>query len=178
MKDALPAVHDRLPAGELDEGAMTQLLGYQLAQATVTTNLVFTTVMEAEFELRKVELSVLTLIDANPGVTASQLAVALAVTPPNITMWLDRMDGRGLVERERSAVDRRAQHLRTTALGSNLARQATQRLAEVEQATLAGLSPGERVMLTELLHKVANCRHKLVRPTGTPAPNPTASAVN
>lgn len=174
MKPRTDATLDTTPAGRLDEGLMGPIVGYQLAQAAVTTNQVFAAAaLGAEVDLRQVEFTILALVDANPDLLATTLARALAVTPPNITMWLDRLGSRGLVERVRSATDRRAQHLRTTPAGAATAARLAQRVAEAEQAALGGLSPGERAMLLELLHKVARCRGRTARsraaaPAGVP----------
>ena len=48
--------------------------------------------------------------------------------------------------------------VRLTSRGEDTARRATQAIQAAEQASLASLSVGERVMLAELLHKVAGCR--------------------
>jgi DNA-binding MarR family transcriptional regulator len=89
---------------------------------------------------------------------ARQLARSLAVTPPDITVLLDRLVARGLVVRTRSPSDARVQPLRATEAGAALASQSTQRLLAGEDAALAGLSTAERGMLIELLHKVALAR--------------------
>lgn len=155
-----PAARDQTPYGRLAEAGLHGILGYQLAQAAITTTRVFTERVGQPSELRPVEFTILTLVHENPGVSARQLADALAVTPPNITMWIDKLERRGLIARERSTTDRRAQHIRTTPAGAALARQAVERVLEGEQATLAALSPAERAMLIELLHKVARCRRR------------------
>jgi DNA-binding MarR family transcriptional regulator len=146
--------------GQLAEADLHHILGYQLAQASVTTTQVFSSQVGQGFELRPVEFTILTLVDENPDVSAKQLALALALAPPNITVWIDRLERRGLVQRERSTTDRRAQHIRTTARGAALARDAVQRIVAGESAALAGLSAAERAMLVELLHKVARARGK------------------
>jgi DNA-binding MarR family transcriptional regulator len=97
---------------------------------------------------------------ANDGATARQLARALAVTPPNIALWLDRLASRGLIERERSVADGRMQHIHITPNGDALASGAAQALVEAEQLMFAGLSAAERAMLVELLHKAAQARQR------------------
>jgi DNA-binding MarR family transcriptional regulator len=152
--------HDT-PFGRLDEGSLAGIVGYQLAQATIATSQVFADLVGKPLELRPVEFTVLALIDRNPDLSATQLARALAVTSPNIKMWIDRLEGRGLVERTRSEADRRAQHLRATARGVALIRRAAQRVTEGERAALSALSTGELAILVELLHKVAKCRQRV-----------------
>jgi DNA-binding MarR family transcriptional regulator len=156
---AKTAAAELTPFGKLAEAGLHHILGYQLAQATITATAVFSRQVGQNFELRPVEFTILTLVHENPGVTAKQLARALALAPPNITVWMERLEGRGLIERERSTTDRRAQHIRTTGAGATLARDALQRIVDGENEVLAGLSAGERAMLGELLHKVARARH-------------------
>lgn len=42
----------------------------------------------------------LVLAHENPGSTAARLARALAVSAPNITMWLEKLQRRGPMRRE------------------------------------------------------------------------------
>ena len=153
-------VQDRTPLARLAEGALHAVVGYQLAQATIVTMQVFDTEVGSAGKLRPVEYTMLALVHANPDVTARQLARGLAVTPPNIAVWLDRLESRGLVTRSRSAADARLQHIRATAAGAALARRSTQRLIDGEAAALAVLSSAELAMLVEMLHKVAMTRKR------------------
>jgi DNA-binding MarR family transcriptional regulator len=160
MKSKPAESPETTPFGRLAEAGMHRIIGYQLAQAAIATTQVFITQVGSPFDLRPVEFTILTLVDENPGVSAKQLAQALAVTAPNITMWIERLEVRQLIERERNQSDRRAQHIRTTAQGSIIVRNAVKLLTEGEQLQFAALSGGERAILIELLHKVARCRGK------------------
>jgi DNA-binding MarR family transcriptional regulator len=149
---------ERTPLARLSEGMLRGIVGYQLAQAALATNEVFDACVGTVQGLRRVEFTLLALIDANPGVTARQLAKALAVTPPNVAVMLDRLEERGLVQRERGTADARMQHLSLSAAGTALVRQAAAALQAGESTSLAGLSAAERAMLAELLHKAAQAR--------------------
>ena len=151
---------DRTPQSRLAEGAVHAIVGYQLAQASIVTDQVFEDRVGKGGGLRRVEFTILALVQANPGVTARSLARALAVTPPNIAIWIDRLESRQLVERSRSDSDGRVQHIRLTKAGTTLVQQCTQRLLDGEQAALASLSAAERAMLVELLHKLALARRR------------------
>jgi DNA-binding MarR family transcriptional regulator len=152
---------ERTPLTRLREGSAHGLVGYQLAQAAIVTNQVFDErVGHTRSGLRRVEFTILALVQGNRDVTARQLARALAVTPPNIAIWLDKLESRGLVERERSSSDARMQHVRLTARGSALVERSVQTLLEGERVALEALSAAERAMLVELLHKVALSRRK------------------
>jgi DNA-binding MarR family transcriptional regulator len=147
------------PAGHLVEAGMQQIAGYQLAQAGITTDAVFRQAVGQPLGLRRVEYTILMLIRENPACTSGRLVRALDVTAPNITMWVDKLEQRGLVRRAQSTADRRANHLELTDEGEALARDATQRVLQAEAQVLSAvLSPGERAILLELLHKVALCR--------------------
>jgi DNA-binding MarR family transcriptional regulator len=66
---------------------------------------------------------------------------------------IDKMAARGLVERRRSSTDGRALDVLLTAEGEALARTAHGKSLSMEDGLLQRLSPGERVMLRELLVK-------------------------
>ena len=139
-----------VPAPRLDD-----VLGYQLARASIRTHDVFFEVAGVPLDVRPVEYTILSLIGENPDLSAARLAQLLAVTAPNITAWLGKLEKRGLVMRVASETDRRAQVLSLTPAGSQLAADATQRLVEAERATFSTLSHGEYVLLGELLRKLA-----------------------
>jgi DNA-binding MarR family transcriptional regulator len=149
---------DRTPHARLAEGPLHGIVGYQLAQAGVVTDAVFEAAVQLPEGLRRLEFSVLCLVQANADVSARQLAKALNVTPPHIAISLDRLETRGLVARRRSAADARVQHLRLTRVGQTLVQAAVARVQAAEAAALATLSPAERAMLLELLHKLARSR--------------------
>src|SRR5262245_56437446 len=150
---------DRTPLARLSEGGAHAIVGYQLAMAAIVTNQVFDERV-GRGGLRRVEFTILALVQSNPDVTARQLARALAVTPPNIAIWLDKLESRSLVARERSTADARMQHVRLTSRGKALVERSVQALLEGEHDALGGLSGAERAMLVELLHKVALARRK------------------
>lgn len=146
------------PAGKLLEAELKAVIGYQMAQASVVLDRIFQNTVGTQKALHRVEYTILMLVRANPGCTASSLAKALDVSTPNMALWLERVTAKELLERTPSAADRRSNHLRLTPRGEETARGATQAILAAEQASLAALSVGERVMLAELLHKVAGCR--------------------
>lgn len=149
---------DRTPAGGLGEGSMHGLLGYQLAQASIVTTRAFMRVVGKPMQLRPVEFTILHLLHQNADVTTTALARALAMTSPGVAAWLERLESRGLLERERSEADRRAQHLRLTRPGAEIASKALKLLLAADVELLAHLSDGEHRILLELLHKVARAR--------------------
>ena len=146
------------PSGGLAENLLQRLLGYQIAQAAIVTIAVFEHDVGRPLGLRPVEYTILMLVTENPGVSPAQLSRALAVTRPNMTLWIAKLEARGLVKREKNVSDRRGQHLHATRKGAALAAKATRLLLEGERSACATLSEAERLMLAELLHKLACVR--------------------
>jgi DNA-binding MarR family transcriptional regulator len=152
------------PAGEpkhpraldrLDEGAVLHILGYRLAQASILMRQVFNQHVGEPLDLRTVEFTLLLLLLTNDDVTPSQISRTLAISAPNLTQLLDRLAERGLVARERSQHDRRAQHIRLTRTGRALAKKAHEISLGMEQEALRHLSDAERAILLELLQRVS-----------------------
>jgi DNA-binding MarR family transcriptional regulator len=150
-----PEPSDHPPQSRLTEGCVHPIVGYQLAQAAVATTQVFMQQVGRPLKLRPVEFTILALVRDNPDATARQVARALAITPPNVALWLEKLESRGLVMRTRSERDARMQHIRATAAGAALALKAAARLVDGERAALSALSAAEQAMLVELLHKIA-----------------------
>jgi DNA-binding MarR family transcriptional regulator len=151
---------DLTPQSRLIEGCVHPIVGYQLAQATVATTQVFMERVGRPMKLRPVEFTILALVRDNPDATAGQIARALAMTPPNIALWLDKLERRQLVTRTRSARDARMHNIRATPTGDALALKAAERLVEGERESLSVLSAAEQAMLVELLHKIALGRRR------------------
>ena len=112
---------------------MHDLLGYQLAQAAILTSEAFTRAVGEPLDLRKVEFTILQLVRANAPVTAVRVAKSLAVTTPGVKVWLDQLEQRGLIVRERGSVDRRTQDLRITRKGDALVSKALTALLEADR---------------------------------------------
>lgn len=167
-KSNITSTFDLTPRGRLDEGEMHDLLGYLIAQASVITAHDFEREVGKTLALRPVEFTVLQLVRQNEGVSPTRLSQALAISTPAITVYLDRLEQRGLLVRERSVADGRAQHVRLTPAGIELVSQALNGLLNSQQSLLAHFSLGERTLLLELLRKLGHAtKHEQKKP-----PNP------
>jgi DNA-binding MarR family transcriptional regulator len=142
--------------GPLDSSLIEHVVGYQLAIATVMTRQVYQERIGAPHELRPVEFTLLMLLLGNPGASPKQLGRALRLPAPNVTVLIDRMAGRGLVERRRSSTDGRALEVLLTADGETLARCTHAVSLTMESDLLGRFTPGERVMLRELLARLGD----------------------
>lgn len=151
----MPASKDKPKTPGLDQSCLQHLLGYQIARADVPTRRAFAEHIGRPLELSPVEFSSLVLLAFNPATTPKQLAEALAMVAPAVTVLLDRLEKRGLIERARSDSDRRAQIVSLTAAGRELALKAHALSMDMEREVLGALSAAERAILIELLQKVA-----------------------
>ena len=143
------------PHSDLSEGDIYQLVGYQLAQAEIVTTKLFNQTAHTKFGIKPVELTILELLRANHDATPSQLAKALSISMPSTTIWLDKLEEKGYIERQRSADDKRVQRISITKSGSGVAKKSIHGLIEAERQSLNQLTPDERATLIALLHKIA-----------------------
>jgi len=150
-----PAGGARPAPPTLSLGVLSDVLGYHIAQAAVTTVDTFERHVGQPFGLRKVEYSLLLLLLANGPLTPKRLGQALALSAPNLTQLLDRLQDRALIRRERSATDGRSQNIVLTDAGQHLAEAGAAAAEPMERELDDRLSRAERMMLIELLRKVA-----------------------
>ena len=136
-------------------GALEDVLGYHVAQAAVVTGTSFMRHVGEPLALRKVEYSLLMLLLANGPQSPKRLGQALALSAPNLTLLLDRLQVRGLIRRERSQTDRRSHNIVLTADGLALAERGAAAVEAMEAEVTDRLSRAERLMLIELLRKVS-----------------------
>lgn len=121
------------PSVALDEAAMKELVGYQLAQASIVTIEVFDEQVGRPQDLKAVEYTMLALIQANPGVSPARLRKALCLSAPYVTSSLEKLHTRGFILREVNQQDRRGQHLRVTRAAERLVAELTQTLLAAER---------------------------------------------
>jgi DNA-binding MarR family transcriptional regulator len=134
--------------------SLSQITGYQLTRANIVGLRSYARDIEREFDLRPVEYTILQLVREGQCTTPSQLAKELSITPPSMSVWLDKLSERKLLARSKSALDGRASQVQLTAAGTRLITQAHEALLKSEQRLLSPLSAGERVMLLEILNKL------------------------
>ena len=143
--------------GDIDTSYLESLTGYNARRAALTIISVFLERM-AQYELRPVDFSVLSLIANNPGITSRQLCGALDILPPNLVGMLRHLEGRGVIEKRDHPTDRRAQGLHLSAAGKKLYAKAQRTATELEVDALGDLSVEERETLHSLLRRVYRTR--------------------
>ena len=138
---------------QVDTRYLQTLLGYNARRAALTIIEGFLERM-AEFGLRPVDFSVMSVIHHNPGVTSRQLCAALNLLPPNLVGLVQSLEARGLIQRQPHPTDGRAMGLHPTPQGVALMQQAEQAAADLEIEKSARLTPSQRKTLVELLQKI------------------------
>ena len=147
-----PAAEDASP---VSLGALASLVGYHIAQARLVSNRAFERHVGGRFELRRVEFSLLVLLDTNGPLSPKDLVRVLSLSAPNLTLLLDRMQQRGLVQRERHPRDGRSQLIVITDAGRTTAVAAASAAHQMELDLQVAMTPAEHAMLIELLGKFA-----------------------
>lgn len=100
---------------------MQGLLGYQLRRAWLAMAADLGHRLD-DLQLTGMSLSVLLMIEANPGISQSEVATQLEIKRANMTPLAAQFTKRGLIERR--ATDGRSFGLRLTAAGQTLAKRA------------------------------------------------------
>jgi DNA-binding MarR family transcriptional regulator len=142
------------PSGATSLGMLTSLLGYHLRRAQVSAFQNFAEVVGPS-ELTPGQFGVLVVIDANPGLSQTQLGNALGIDRSTVVAVIDRLESRGLVTREPSPNDRRSHALHLSRAGAEALTRLTERVRAHEQTIARDLTGEEQATLIALLRKVA-----------------------
>jgi DNA-binding MarR family transcriptional regulator len=98
---------------------------------------------------------VLSAIRALGEVTSARLSAAVSLSPATVTVILDKLEQRGLVERYRNVEDRRVVHSRLTAQGAAMLAQAPRFLHERFVLRFAQLPAERQEAMLRALEEVA-----------------------
>ena len=137
----------------MDAAFLQSLLGYNTRRASLAIIEQFHVDM-ANFDLRPVDFSVLSLIRHNPGTTSRQLCQALNILPPNMVVFLKSFEKRQLVERAPHPTDGRAMGLTLTESGEALIQAAEKTAMDSGLKATSALTESERQTLARLLQKI------------------------
>jgi DNA-binding MarR family transcriptional regulator len=112
--------------------------------------------------LSSAQLFALQQIGEHPGASVNDIAALTFTHQSSVSVVIQRLVGRRLVARVTAADDRRRQRLELTAKGRALLRSAPVAVQEQLIAAIAGLTPGDRRVLSRALTRVA----RAVAPAG------------
>jgi len=129
------------------------LLGYNARRAALAIIEQFLIEM-ADYSLRPVEFSVLSLIAHNPGITSRQVCSVLGILAPNLVGMLNTLEKRDLIGRHPHPTDGRAMGLVLTPTGVSTMQKAEKTASQLELRQAKNLSADERKQLIRLLKKI------------------------
>jgi DNA-binding MarR family transcriptional regulator len=121
-------------------GDLSQLLGYRIRRAQLW---VFKEVRRqlAEFDISPAQFSVLSVIDANPGINQLAIAQLLSIERAGLGRLVDHLESRDLVRRTTSSINRRYYVLHLTDGGLVLLHRLRPAVANSDKALAAKIGP-------------------------------------
>ncbi len=134
-------------------GNLGDLLGFHLRLAQTAMYRDFATSLGA-LDLTQKQFATLSLISSNPGVPQIALANRLGTDRATMMAVVDRLEGRGLILRQRSTTDRRRQELYVTPLGETTLGKARAAIIEHERKFTSRFTPEENAALLKALRTI------------------------
>ena len=119
---------------------LSHSLGYRIRRAQLW---VFKDVSRrlAAFDISPAQFSVLSVIEANPGVNQLAIAQSLSIERAGLGRLVDHLERRGLVQRSASAINRRYYVLYLTGAGTALLGRLRPAIVESENTLAAKIGP-------------------------------------
>jgi DNA-binding MarR family transcriptional regulator len=107
-----------------------------------------------EHELTPPQMHALRILEPGAKRTMREVADALFCDPSNVTGIVDRLEARGLIERQAAPHDRRAKLLAVTPEGERVRADIVRRLSQPPPG-IAALSSADQLTLRDLMRKAA-----------------------
>jgi DNA-binding MarR family transcriptional regulator len=139
---------------------LTSRLGYLLKHAYLRLTEASTHAL-APFGIDGRELAVLAVLATQYPLSQLEAAGKLGIDRTTMVSLIDTLEAKGLVERRRSAQDRRRNTVQLTSMGQDCLRQAEQARKEMEHRFLASLSPSDADRLVRTLQTLVTAPKSL-----------------
>ncbi len=156
-KRAKPQAASKANGAAVDYDLLQTLLGYALRRSQLAVFQHFAQSMSARASDDRVspgEFGVLVLVEANPGINQTSLANAVGADRSTMVPIIDRLEKRGLLERQAMPGDRRAHALRLAKSGKERMQRFRATVIEHEAKIGGDLSAAERAVLLDLLRRL------------------------
>lgn len=150
-KPVLQLLDDRSP--DVRTEFLNNLAGYRLRQVSNAFMSDFAAAMTGT-GMRPVQVSILSVVDENPGVRQGEIGRALGVARANMAPLMAELEGMKLLERIPDEADRRAVSVFLTKSGQAMLKNCKARIRAHEHRTLGRLTESERKTLLRLLNKI------------------------
>lgn len=129
-------------------------LGYLLRQAGAAYRLRMERAL-ADLGVTPPQFSVLTMLNAYPGISNADVARLSMLTPQTVSVIVANLERSDAIARRPHSVHGRIQHIDVTADGKKMLAQCRQRVQAIEQRLLAGLSPHDEKVIRKWLVALA-----------------------
>lgn len=129
-------------------------LGYLLRQASGAYRLRMDRIM-SDLGVTHPQFSVLTMLDAYPGLSNADLARLSVLTPQTVSVIVTNLERMGAITRRPHAVHGRIQHIDVTDSGRQLLAECKKRILAVEKRLRSGLSAEEERTIRRWLVRLA-----------------------
>jgi DNA-binding MarR family transcriptional regulator len=140
-------------AAFLEPDGLDQIVGLHMKLAQAAIHRAFLEDL-APVDVTQKQVTVLWLIDANPGVSQIRLARTLNMDRATMMAIVDKLDDRKLLERKRSKIDRRRQRLFLTEEGKALLVKAKALIAEHERKLKARIGEDQVAEFVAALKRI------------------------
>jgi DNA-binding MarR family transcriptional regulator len=139
-----------------ERGTDRRPLGLLLAQVAGVAARRFFSSVEHQPTLLPRQIDLLGLVEGSDGVSQRALAERMGVPPSRMVALVDELEAAGLVERRRSAVDRRSNAVVLTDAGRASLARSVAGFERARDEVFGALTPGEQETLRALLARVAD----------------------
>ncbi len=132
---------------------LDKIVGYRLRHVSNALMSDFAASMSGT-GMRAVHVSILSVLEENPGVRQGEIGRALGVARANMAPLMAELEDAGLLRRTPDEADRRAVSVQLTKSGEALLKNCKARILAHERRALERLSKTERETLLRLLNKI------------------------
>lgn len=105
--------------------------------------------------LTPVQIRVLQIVAESGHTTARDISRRMGVSPATMTVLIDKLSAKGMVERQQSATDRRQTNIAITARGAKAVQDAPDPLQQAYVRQFESLQDWEQAMVVSVLERVA-----------------------
>ena len=154
----LPNVRSAIGAPPLVRAASALARRFQLICATMIAEAL------AGEDIVQLEYGTLLCLEIEPGIDQRRLAEAMGIDPTNVSLIVERLHSKGLIERRVNGDDRRARELYLTSKGKALWRRLRPKTSAANERVLAPLSPAQRELFIDLLIRLIEGNRAHARP--------------
>ncbi|MCG8493571.1 MAG: MarR family transcriptional regulator [Sneathiellales bacterium] len=110
-------------------------------------------VKAAGYPMTSVQFAAMSALQANPGIDQITLAGMIAYDKVTIGGVVERLEKKGLINRERSEKDRRAKAIKLTRQGEDFLKAVTPVVVKLQDQILSGLDQEEKEQFLQLAAK-------------------------